>query len=88
MKVFVVILVLVLAAVGLGWVTYHRTGDTASIDVNTDVIRKDLGRAEEAAEEGGRKAAEAGRRAVEQVKRTDVDVDVRRRPADEPAGTE
>jgi len=87
-KTLVVIVVLVLAAVGLGWVTFHRNGDHATIDVNADVIKHDAGRAGEALEDGGRKAADAGRRAVEEAKRTDIDVDVHRRPAAEPAVTD
>lgn len=83
MKAVLVIVAVVAAAVLLGWVTFSSLGDRPSVTVETDVVRRDVGRAAEATERGARKAAAEGERLIDEAKRTDVDVDVRRKPAAE-----
>lgn len=83
MKAVLIVLAVVATAALLGWVTFSSSGDRPSVTVETEVVRRDVGRAAEATERGVRKAAAEGERLIDEVKRTDVDVDVRRKPAAE-----
>jgi len=78
--VFVIVLLVALAAL-LGWVTFTRDGGRPSATVNTDVIRQDARKAAEATERAADKAADGGKRLIDEAKRTDVDVDVHHEPA-------
>lgn len=88
MKVFLIILVAVLAAALLGWITFSG-GDRPTVTVQKDVIHRDLDSARQATERAAQKAAVEGRELANEVRRTDVDVDIRRdRSAHKPAAAE
>lgn len=88
MKAFLVILVAMLAAALLGWITFSG-GDRPSVTVQRDVIHRDLGSARQATVRAAHKAAVEGRELANEVRRTDVDVDVRRdRSEHKPAAAE
>ncbi|MGC1276109.1 MAG: hypothetical protein WBC44_20590 [Planctomycetaceae bacterium] len=74
MKALLIIIVIVAAMVLLGWITFSWVGDRPSVTANPDVIQEDV-------ESAGDVTQEAARKAADQVRRTDVDIDVDREPA-------
>lgn len=81
MKAIIIVVVVIAVMVLLGWLTISRTGDDPSVSLNTDRIQVDAEQAAEATEEVGKKAARESEKLADEVKRTDVDVDVRKEPA-------
>lgn len=81
MKAFLIILAAVAAMALLGWITFS-SGDRPSVAVESDVVRRDVRAAAEATERVARKAAAEGEELAEDVRRTDIDVDVRRERSD------
>ncbi|HEX6984091.1 MAG TPA: hypothetical protein VF170_01885 [Planctomycetaceae bacterium] len=82
MKAILIAVAAVAVMALLGWVTVSAVGDRPSVTVQTDVIRDDARSAAEATERAVKKAAAEGEELVEEARRTEVDVDVRREPAD------
>ena len=82
MKAVAIILIAVAAMALLGWITFSSSGDRPSVSVETEVIRRDVGKAAEATERAAEEAAAGGEKLIDEARRTDVDVDVRREPAD------
>ena len=62
----------------MGWLVISRTGDNPSVSLNTDQIRVDTEKAADVTEELGEKASREGEKLVDEVKRTEIDVDVHR----------
>ena len=81
MKALLIGVVVLVAMVLLGWITFANLGDRPSVSVETEVIRDDVRTAAEATERVAEKAAAEGRELVGEVRETDIDVDVRREPA-------
>lgn len=82
-KTLIVLLVIVSAALLLGWFTVSRDGaGDPHIRVNTETIQEDAETAVEATKEGARQVVEGGEKLVEEARKTEVDVDIRRK--DEP----
>ena len=73
MKAVLVVVVLVGAMLLLGWITFSMNGQRPTVSANPDVIGHDVEAATEATKDVTRKA-------VDEVRRTDVDIDVDRRP--------
>jgi len=80
MKVVLLVLAAVAAMALLGWITFSNSGDRPSVTVQTDVIRRDTHDATEATKRAARKAAAEGEKLIDEARRTDIDVDVRREP--------
>ena len=78
MKAIVIAVVVLAAMVLLGWITFTNVGNRPSVTVQTDVIREDTQSAAEATERAARKAAAEGEELIGEVRRTEVDVDVRK----------
>ncbi len=79
MKAVLIIVVAVVAMALLGWITFG-SGDRPTVTVQTDVIRKDTQSAAAATRRAAEKAQVEGERLVDEARRTDIDVDVRRDP--------
>lgn len=77
MKAVLIIVVIVAAMVLLGWISFSMVGDRPTVSANPDLIQEDVRSAGEVTQEAARKAAE-------EVKRTDIDIDVDREPAGSP----
>jgi len=73
MKAIMIIIALVAVMVLLGWISFSMIGDRPTVTANPDIISEDVHSAAETTEEVARKAAD-------EVRRTDVDVDVDRKP--------
>lgn len=80
MRAIAVIILLVLVAILLGWVTFSRDGGHPSATVQTDVIRTDLHKAADATHRAADKAAVKGEHLIDEARRTDIDVNVRHEP--------
>ena len=73
MKAVLIIVVVVAAMLLLGWLTVSWVGDRPSVTANPDVIQQDVESSVEATQDAARSVAD-------EVKRTDIDVDVDRKP--------
>jgi hypothetical protein len=81
MKAVLIALVVIVAMALLGWITFTNVGNRPSVTVQTDVIREDTRSAAEATERAARKVAAEGEELVGEVRKTDVDIDIKREPA-------
>jgi len=86
MKAIVIAIIVIAAMVLLGWLTISRTGTDPTVSLNTEQIRDDTDKAVQATKEVGDKASREGEKIVDEIKKTDIDVDVRRK--DEPETVE
>ena len=78
MKAFAIILVIVVLMVFFGWLTFTSTGGNAAVSLNTDQVRQDTSQAAEATKRAADTAAVKTREAIDELRHTEVDVDVRR----------
>lgn len=76
MKAVAIVLVVVLLMVFFGWLTFRSDGGNPSVSLNTDQVREDAGEAAEVTREAAGTAAVKTREAVDELRRTDVNVDV------------
>ncbi len=80
MKTAVIILVVVALALLLGWFTISRdAGGDPHIQVNSETIQQDADTAIDATKEGALQVVEGGEKLVEEARKTEVDVDIRRK---------
>jgi uncharacterized protein YxeA len=86
MKAIVIAIIVIAAMVLLGWLTISRTGTDPTVSLNTEQIREDTDKAVQATKEVGDKASREGEKIVDEIQKTDIDVDVRRK--DEPETVE
>ncbi|MBA3313139.1 MAG: hypothetical protein M3552_14910 [Planctomycetota bacterium] len=82
MKALLIAVVVVALMVLFGWLTFTSVGGKPSVTLNTEHVREDTGEAAEAAKGIADKTAKKSREIVDEVRRTDVnvDVDVDRKP--------
>ena len=83
MRAALVIVAVVAVVVLLGWVTFSSRDGRPSATVETEVIREDSRSAAEATERAAESAAEKGEHLIGEIRRTDVDIEVRREPVNE-----
>jgi len=83
MKAIVIAIIVIAAMVLLGWLTISRTGTDPTVSLNTEQIRDDTDKAVQATKEAGEKASREGEKIVDEIKKTDIDVDVRRKDVPE-----
>lgn len=76
MKALAIIMVIVVLMVFFGWLTFRSDGGNASVSLNTEQVRQDAGEAADATKRAADTAAGKTREAVDEIRRTDVNVDV------------
>lgn len=84
MKAIVIAVIVIAAMVLVGWLTIWRTGEDPTVSLNTDQIRADTEQAAEVAKEAGEKASREGKKVVDEIRKTEIDIDVRRDEKPEP----
>jgi hypothetical protein len=82
MRAILIVVAVVAVMVLLGWITFSTVGSRTAVTFETDVIKEDAETAVEATREAASRVAEQGERLVDEARRTEVDVDVRRRPTE------
>ena len=78
MKAILILIVVVVLMVLAGWLTYTTVNGDPQVTINTEAVQKDVDQAAEAGREAADAAAEKAGRLADEVRRTDVDVDIRR----------
>jgi len=76
MKALAIILVLVVLMVFFGWLTFTSIGGNPTVSLNTEQVRQDTEQAADATRRAADTAAGKTREAVDELRRTDVNVDV------------
>jgi hypothetical protein len=76
MKALAIILVIVVLMVFFGWLTFRSDGGNPSVSLNTEQVRQDTGEVADATKKAADSAAVKTREAVDEIRRTDVNVDV------------
>lgn len=76
MKALAIILVILVLMVFFGWLTFSSTGSNPTVSLDTQQVREDTGQAAETTKRAADAAAVKTKEAVEELRRTEVDIDV------------
>jgi hypothetical protein len=76
MKALLIAVVVVSLLVLFGWLTFTSVGGKPSVTLNTEQVREDTAEAAEATKAAADKTAKKSREIADEVRRTDVNVDV------------
>lgn len=72
MKTFLIIAVVVPLLVLFGWITFSRSDDNTSVNINSDKAKQDTKKAAEAAKSLTRQAVKEGKSAINDLKDDDA----------------
>jgi hypothetical protein len=76
MRALLIAIVIIVLMVFFGWLTFSSMGGKPTVSLNTEQVREDTAEAADATKRTADKAAVKTREAVDELRHTDVDVDV------------